>query len=257
MITYSNEINTLITQTQNELTKAKSTQSQLQATKDANTRLLSQLLPLLDEVSKFNFKQTEEALAEWNATSNKAAVLLGHIGNLEKLLKKRNEQFLKVKEGEEKAERQLQLKQTIETVREVFHRDKLPAAITRTYFASINHVWNELLSQLEVPFSAHFTDNFDIILSFPTGNAVVDQASGGQQCCAALTFVLAVSRLFASQIGFIVLDEPTYGLDSDRIDRVTNLLHSLQGYAMNNSLQIICVTHEERLKTGFEHIITL
>lgn len=235
------------------LSNCTNAEAKYQRTMDLHLKLLG----LHGELVGYDFKAVENQLAAWNQQRNTLAQLRGEVMQLERNLTKLRDQWARVKAAEEKTEKQLKVRKLLETVRDVFHRDKLPAAITRTYFASINHVWNELLATLEVPFSCQFSDNFEVLLAFPNGNAMIQQASGGQQCCAALTFVLAVSRLFASQIGFIVLDEPTYGLDSDRIDRVTNLLQNLQSYATNNSLQIICVTHEERLKSGFEHIITL
>lgn len=247
----------LLTNKQDELQKRKKNRAVFTNALVTAREKLVQLVLLETRIKGYDRLKIEKELAEWNQAKHSKAVLQGQQAQLLKNIQKLNENFAKVKEAEERTEKELKVRKVLETVRDVFHRDRLPAAITRTYFASINQVWNELLSILEVPFSAYFTDNFEIILSFPNGNASIEQASGGQQCCAALTFVLAVSRLFASQIGFIVLDEPTYGLDSDRIDRVTNLLHNLQSYAMNNSLQIICVTHEERLKTGFEHVIML
>jgi DNA repair exonuclease SbcCD ATPase subunit len=92
---------------------------------------------------------------------------------------------------------------------------------------------------------------------YPDGEAYIEELSGGERCCASLSFLVAVNRQFAGRVGFLVLDEPTYGLDADHINTLAKLFLEIQKYATSTGLQIIVVTHEERLKLGFSNIISV
>ena len=105
-----------------------------------------------------------------------------------------------------------------------------------------------------MPFSACIQSDGQLMFSFSGQMALPSQLSGGQLCCASLSFLLALKELFARDIGFIVLDEPTYGLDSDRLARVADVLTATNQLAVTANLQVIVVTHEEKLKVGFTSI---
>jgi len=144
----------------------------------------------------------------------------------------------------------------LEKVRDVIHRDNLPKNVAQNNLQAINTTWNELLVDLDVPFTAHINDEFEVAFAFTSGTGGASSLSGGQMCCASLALIFSIHRLYSNNIGFIVLDEPTYGLDSDHIDRVVEMLQLLNTQAQSADIQIVVVSHEEKM-SGFESLITL
>lgn len=140
---------------------------------------------------------------------------------------------------------------------ETLHRESLPAALAKRYFKSLNKNWNELLSTLDVRFSVQIGDDTSIRVTFPDGEAPIEDLSGGERCCAALAFIMAVNRQFASSAGFLILDEPTYGLDADHRDKLLDLLKSARTYTDSSGLQLMMITHEDGLRGGFNNLIDL
>jgi DNA repair exonuclease SbcCD ATPase subunit len=129
--------------------------------------------------------------------------------------------------------------------------------LAKRYFKSLNKNWNELLSTLDVRFSVQIGDDTSIRVTFPDGEAPIEDLSGGERCCAALAFIMAVNRQFASSAGFLILDEPTYGLDADHRDKLLDLLKSARTYTDSSGLQLMMITHEDGLRGGFNNLIDL
>jgi DNA repair exonuclease SbcCD ATPase subunit len=139
----------------------------------------------------------------------------------------------------------------------ILHRDAYPAEYAKRRYTELNSAWNKMLKVLDEPFTVQITEDASIITTFPQGTTTIEKASGGQQCCAAIAYLLAINRLYASKVGLLVLDEPTYGPDADHIGRIRELFSQVQNYAGNNGMQILVVTHENRLQRGFNHLIEL
>jgi DNA repair exonuclease SbcCD ATPase subunit len=146
----------------------------------------------------------------------------------------------------------------LEVVKTVFGRDNLQTELAKVFFNTINTNWNQVLADMDLPFSVAFTDDMDIRLEFENNrNASILDASGGQQTCAALALMLAVNRTFAHEVGFLILDEPTYGVDQDHINNVISVLTKAGEFAENTGLQILVITHEPKIAQAFEHSYVL
>jgi len=72
-----------------------------------------------------------------------------------------------------------------------------------------------------------------------------------------IAFRFAVYRLFASELGFMVLDEPTTMLDADHVDSVLDVLQSVRRHAHNTGMQLIVITHEPQLEMAFDQTVRL
>jgi len=149
----------------------------------------------------------------------------------------------------------------VETLRNIFHPTALPLEIVKRQTNALELIWNELLSILAVPFNVLITQGLDVNFEYmtPAGKVSTDaaSASGGQLCCAGLAMNLAAHRLFCPEAGFVVLDEPTYGLDANHVELVGDLFDKLESYAESNRLQILLVSHEATLKDKFKSVISL
>jgi DNA repair exonuclease SbcCD ATPase subunit len=72
-----------------------------------------------------------------------------------------------------------------------------------------------------------------------------------------IAFRIAVYSMFAADLGFMVLDEPTNMLDGKRVDCVADMLERVGQYARNAQMQLIVVTHREELMRTFDHAVEL
>lgn len=173
------------------------------------------------------------------------------------------DQRLKDEKLEEKAKSRLKYGEVVQASCALLHRDALPAYLAAAYVAPLNQEWNKILSMFDVPFTAELISapgtDMDLTLQFrfPDGIRESCQLSGGQTCAAALSFLIAVNRQFASQAGILVLDEPTYGLSKEKLDLLPEIMYEVQEYAQSVGMQIFLVTHEDRLFLDFDNIITL
>lgn len=82
------------------------------------------------------------------------------------------------------------------------------------------------------------------------GKQTMDSLSGGEKIALALSLRLAISRLFASKMELIILDEPTIHLDTNRKECLINILRDLKDIP-----QAIIVTHDKEFEQIGENII--
>jgi len=91
----------------------------------------------------------------------------------------------------------------------------------------------------------------DVNISCYSRNAVLDleSLSGGEQVSVALALRLGMSHLLgASNLNFMILDEPTAQLDSERRKSLVNVLSQLINLKEDNSsMQFIIITHDAEI----------
>ena len=81
-------------------------------------------------------------------------------------------------------------------------------------------------------------------------NTILDleSLSGGEQVSVALALRLGMSHLFgASNLNFMILDEPTAHLDSERRKSLVNVLSQLTSLKEDSSMQFIIITHDAEI----------
>ncbi|MCE4618816.1 MAG: SMC family ATPase [Desulfurococcales archaeon] len=67
--------------------------------------------------------------------------------------------------------------------------------------------------------------------------------SGGEKTALALAYVLALQKILAMNLGFLILDEPTSELDSERRETLMELINTLSSEEIAE--QLIIITHHE------------
>ena len=78
--------------------------------------------------------------------------------------------------------------------------------------------------------------------------------SSGEQTAVALTYILAFRRVLGSTLGFLVLDEPTTHLDSERREILMELLRKIGTESMAGLSQLLVVTHHEEVRDAANQI---
>jgi len=90
----------------------------------------------------------------------------------------------------------------------------------------------------------------DVNISCYSRNTTLDleSLSGGEQISIALALRLGMSHLLgASNLNFMILDEPTAHLDSERRKSLVNVLSQLTNLKDNSSMQFIIITHDAEI----------
>jgi exonuclease SbcC len=150
-------------------------------------------------------------------------------------------------------------KDLCEKARAVLHRDCLPNLVARGYLRLLNAGLAKYLEIFGVPFTSRLNDDLSISCVFGGRQepSPAERLSGGQKVALGIAFRFAVYELFTANLGVLVLDEPTVYLDHDRVDSVFRLLEHVRTYSKSAGLQVIVVTHEERLAGVFDGVIRL
>ncbi len=82
----------------------------------------------------------------------------------------------------------------------------------------------------------------------------IDSLSGGEQVSVALGLRLGMAQLLgASNLNFVILDEPTAHLDEERRKSLVSVLSQLSDITKTNSrtpLQFIIITHDAEIFEG-------
>ena len=146
----------------------------------------------------------------------------------------------------------------LEQLREVFHRDSLPKILAGRFLESLVIEINKTLDSFETPFVVTADDDLSFLAHKPTG--VVEPAerlSGGEKVVLAIAFRLAINSLFVGEVGMMVLDEPTAGLDEHNLSCLADVLSRLCDLTRKKGQQIIMITHEARLQRVFDNVIHL
>ena len=90
----------------------------------------------------------------------------------------------------------------------------------------------------------------DVSISCYSRNTTLDieSLSGGEQVSVALALRLGMSHLLgASNLNFMILDEPTAHLDGERRKSLVNVLSQLTSLKEDSSMQFIIITHDAEI----------
>lgn len=154
-----------------------------------------------------------------------------------------------------------------------YSKNKITENWIDTHFINlIDNIEKHALSQVYNEFNERFKTWFDVLLEQDIITAELDEnfkpqitqngfdteinnLSGGEKTALALAYRLALNKTindYVSNINtknIIILDEPTDGFSSDQLDKLRDVLETL------NMKQIIIVSHEPKLESMSEHIL--
>jgi len=147
--------------------------------------------------------------------------------------------------------------EVLQRTRALFHRQALPRDVAVAYRERLQDEINRALGYCGMTFQVHISNELHFRVTWIHGSEHdARRLSGGQQVVFALAFRLAVHTLFARDVGCLVLDEPTAGLDRDNLAVVRSAVSYLRRY-LASSLQVVLVTHEPFLETMFDRVLWL
>ena len=210
------------------------------------------------QLSADEYERTKLALEFVRNTRVKLAELEGQ---LKQLQAQRASTLKELGSLEEQAKQLVGLKtyQTLcERSRTVLHYDNLPRLAMQKYLGVLNAKLNQFLVLFHVPFTCAIKNDLSMVCNVPNhGEKPAERLSGGQRVMLGIAFRVAVYNMFASDLGFMVLDEPTNMLDDKRVTCVADMLETVGEYARNAQMQLLVITHEQALVRTFDHTVEL
>jgi exonuclease SbcC len=143
-------------------------------------------------------------------------------------------------------------------MRHILHRDSLPRLVAQNYLELMEDEINNLLVRFGSSFSVQADESLSFMATFHDGRRVpAARLSGGEKVLLALAFRVAVNDIFAKDLGLLVLDEPTAGLDEGNLACLRIAVERLKELSAARGLQVIMITHERDLHNLFDHVIEM
>lgn len=211
-----------------------------------------------DAVSDADYNAAKNLLEGNEKAAKRAAELQGKCSVLTKTREDLTRQVQEYRAEEAKLGRIKLWREQLERTRSILHRDQLPNLVAQSFVKALNAKLSVYLDMFEVPYSARIQPDLSIECVFPGDRKVPsERLSGGEKVMLGIAFRFAVYDLFVSNLGLLILDEPTVYLDDDRVDSVFALLERVKSYSKSAGLQLIVVTHEQRLAGVFDKVIRL
>jgi DNA repair exonuclease SbcCD ATPase subunit len=161
---------------------------------------------------------------------------------------------------QQRNEANVRAKNLLEGLKTIFHQDLIPRDRVRSYVERLNKRISAYSARLNAPFSLFVTtegEDMRPMAQFSNRVEPVFQLSGGQFMLAAWSWHLGLYEEHASNVGFVVMDEPTVALDTANIRNVMEVVEYLNLHCAAAGLQFIMVTHEADIASAFSNKVQI
>lgn len=202
--------------------------------------------------------QVAKTAAEAVAVSDRQAMELHFkLQTSQKELAQLDKQIERTEHIERKARNTQTWMNRLHVLRNLFHRNNLPKIVHERFHQYWLNVTNNNLEDFGDPFLLEPAESLGYSVRQKDGSLVRGaRLSGGQFGVLAIAGLLARNSIFASQLGMLVLDEPTDGLDESNVGYLGQALQNLSRFARGSDRQVIIVTHDMALKPSFDKVLT-
>jgi DNA repair exonuclease SbcCD ATPase subunit len=139
------------------------------------------------------------------------------------------------------------------------HRDGLPRVIHRAVLRRLTDVINEELSEYADGFNVTVNDDVTFTAHFPKQNRSINAKglSVGQKAMLAFAFHGALGQTLVQNLGIMLFDEPTAGLDDLNSEVLTAILTERNKRLIEKKQQWVLNTHNKLLRPAFASVINL
>lgn len=137
---------------------------------------------------------------------------------------------------------------------EVFKYDKFPAILRDINLRLIERYMGEYLEAFNLPYTdVRVEKNFDIQVVGPGIRRGLNKLSGGEKVVVAIASIMALNRAVTrGKLGFMIMDEPTIHLDSERRRQLIEVVSQFKGGEIIP--QLIVVTHDPEVQYAADYI---
>lgn len=135
-------------------------------------------------------------------------------------------------------------------------KDGLPRLVHRSVLKELLAAVNEELAQFQASFRVAVNDDVSFTAIFGSGKQIPSKAlSGGEKYILGISFLIAVNRTFAGNLGIMFLDEPTASLDAFHLRLLLRSLQQWKTILHRRQRQLIIVTHVEEMAAIADAVI--
>lgn len=143
-------------------------------------------------------------------------------------------------------------------IKALLHYSGAPKFVVHAKLQQLQVTVNELLAAFDTDYRVQADEGLSFVGHFTDGRVQpARRFSGGQKVVLAMAFRIAVNWLFAQDLGFLGLDEPTAYLDKKHIRAFRPILERLRTLVASRGLQCLMITHEDELAPLFDTAIQL
>ncbi|MEM0064660.1 MAG: AAA family ATPase [Metallosphaera sp.] len=152
-------------------------------------------------------------------------------------------------------------KERLEKLRQVLSESRLQSFLISTLISRIENNLNDIMSMFNMSFSRvtirmgstkGLKGKVEIKVYTQSGQELqIGLLSGGERIALALALRIAIARSLMGELGFMILDEPTTHLDSERRTELLSIIRD----SMNVVPQIIVVTHDEEVLQIADYVL--
>ena len=139
-------------------------------------------------------------------------------------------------------------------VYDLFHTGKFPRALIQTYSSTVSEYMSDVLSSFNFPYTARVNDTFGIDV-FNEEGLQLPAISGGQQVMVGFSLRLALHNMFVGAFPFMIIDEGSYGLNSENAKKYFEIIKSLG--KSSKFKQVIVIDHHSELSEYVDNTINL
>ncbi len=231
---------------ESRLTAQREVLTQLQARMAGNTSTAEEAEAAEVRLDKQELMQKQAAAA----TARREALSFAEV--MEKEAIAREEEIQKA------SARARALQSHFEQVRAVVHRSRLPRRVSQANLDYLDREIDDVLTRFDAPFRVKAQEGLRYKATFRDGRQMPAQRlSIGEKTVFAIAFRMAVNARFARDLGLLVLDEPTAGLDDGNLDCLKVALERLRTLSKSRGLQVVLITHEKTLDPLFDLLVEL
>ena len=221
---------------------------------DTRKRRLSELEGILEEKRR-ELGSLKSSLDQLNSkiedVQSRIAKLREERGEKRRALEEARGRIERLREEVGRLERALYASRVLSFVREVLKR--APEELYEKNLVALERIVSGVIAgfntkYVEARVVKSDKDDIRFMLASREGISVdLAQLSGGEQTAFGLALVIALNKLLAGNVGFLVLDEPTVHLDEEKRRFIADILREMR-YAESGMVdQVIIVTHERGL----------
>jgi DNA repair exonuclease SbcCD ATPase subunit len=169
-----------------------------------------------------------------------------------------NQRFVEMMDANERSVRIRDAAAHMDKLRQIFHRNELPRVVSYTNLEDMQEKINETLELFDAPFRVYPTEGLGFEAHFGDGRRIVDRRlSVGERIVLAIAIRITINSTFANELGVLIMDEPTAGLDEHNLGCLPQALEQLRVLSESQGMQVLFVTHEPRISHLFDTTIDL
>jgi DNA repair exonuclease SbcCD ATPase subunit len=202
--------------------------------------------------------EAKERIAELNDAIKQAAAYKAGCDVLNQRIADRKKEIAFVENALADGEVSEEWLQKFEKALQWLKPDGVPRIIHHNVLQQLLQTINNEIRVFDTDF--HITLNADLTFTanFDDGRKIHAKGlSGGQKVILSLAFWSAINQTFARNLGIMILDEPTDGLDETNSYKLRSILQTWNDRVTARGQQIIIITHDTNLQPAFQSVLNL